>query len=103
MPWKEVTPMEEIIRFVSLANSGRFSLLELCEDFGISRKTGYKHLTRYEADGLKGLQPRSRRPKHCPHKTDEEVERLVIEERKAHPRWGPKKLYNVLEVKHGIE
>ena len=69
MPWKEVTPMEEIIRFVSLANSGRFSLLELCEDFGISRKTGYKHLARYEADGLRGLQPRSRRPKHCPHKT----------------------------------
>lgn len=33
MPWKVVTPREEIIRFVSLANSGRFSLLELCEDF----------------------------------------------------------------------
>lgn len=95
--------MEEIIRFVSLANSGRFSLLELCEDFGISRKTGYKHLARYETEGLSGLQPRSCRPKHCPHKTDEEVERLVIEERKAHPRWGPKKLRDVIEIKHGIE
>jgi hypothetical protein len=33
------------------------------------------------------LQPRSRRPKHCPHKTDEEVEPLVRAERKRHPRW----------------
>lgn len=46
MPWKEVTPMDEIIRFVSLANSGRFHITDLCEQFGISRKTAYKHLSR---------------------------------------------------------
>jgi hypothetical protein len=34
MPWKEVTPMDEIIRFVSLAKSGRFYLTDLCEQFG---------------------------------------------------------------------
>ena len=39
--------MEEIIRFVTLANSGRFTLTDLCEQFGISRKTGYKHLERF--------------------------------------------------------
>jgi hypothetical protein len=37
MPWKNVTPMEEMIRFVMLAQSGRFSVSELCEQFGISR------------------------------------------------------------------
>ena len=42
MPWKEVSPMEEIIRFVMLAQSARFTVSELCEQFGISRKTGYK-------------------------------------------------------------
>ena len=46
MPWKEVTPMEEITRFVMQAQSDRFTITELCEQFGISRKTGYKHLER---------------------------------------------------------
>ena len=39
--------MEEMNRFVVLAQSGRFSVTDLCEQFGISRKTGYKHLERY--------------------------------------------------------
>ena len=47
--------MDEIVRFVMLAQSARFTVSELCEQFGISRKTGYKHLERYAADGLKGL------------------------------------------------
>ena len=42
MPWQNITPMEEIIRFVSLAQTDRFTLTELCAQFGISRKTGYK-------------------------------------------------------------
>ena len=53
MPWKHITPMEEIIRFVVLAQSDRFTVTDLCEQFGISRTTGYKHLERYAADGLK--------------------------------------------------
>ena len=56
MPWKEVTPMEEITRFVMQAQSDRFTITELCEQFGISRKTGYRHLERYTTGGLKGLQ-----------------------------------------------
>jgi hypothetical protein len=43
--------MDEIIRFVMLAQSARFTVSERCEQFGISRKTGYKHLDRYAADG----------------------------------------------------
>jgi len=54
--------MEEIIRFVTLVNSGRFTITDLCEQFGISRKTGYKHLERYAAGGLKALELRSHRP-----------------------------------------
>ena len=66
MPWPNVTPMEEIIRFVTLAQTDRFTVTDLCEQFGISRKTGYKHLERYAASGLKGLQPRSHRPHQFP-------------------------------------
>jgi len=46
MPWKNVTHMDEINRFVILAQSDRFTVNELCEQFGISRKTSYKYLER---------------------------------------------------------
>lgn len=36
MPWKEINPMEEMIRFLMLANSGRFTVTDLCEQFGIN-------------------------------------------------------------------
>ena len=103
MPWKNVILMEEIIRFVILARSTRFTVSELCEQFGISRKTGYKHLERYAADGLKGLSLRSHRPHQFPQRTDAAVAALILAERRLHPTWGPKKLHKVLEVKHGME
>ena len=103
MPWKNTSPMEETIRFVILARSGRFTLTELCEQFGISRKTGYKHLDRYAAQGLAGLPPRSHRP-HCfPQRTDEAVTAQIVAERRLHRTWGPKKQQAVLERKHAIE
>lgn len=103
MPWKNVTAMEEITRFVLLAQTDRFTVTELCEQFGISRKTGYKHLERYAAAGLKGLQPRSHRPHAFPQRTEEAVEALILAERRLHRTWGPKKLHRVLQVKHGLE
>lgn len=103
MPWNIITPMEEIIRFVTLANSGRFTVTELCEQFGISRKTGYKHLERYADGGLRALQPRSHRAHSFPQRTDESVEALILAERRLHRTWGPKKLHKILEVKHSIE
>lgn len=95
--------MDELIRFVRLAQSGRFTVSELCEQFGISRKTGYKHLERYGAEGLKGLALRSHRPHQFPQRTDRAVAALILAERRLHRTWGPKKLHKVLEVKHGIE
>lgn len=103
MPWNKVTQMEEIIRFVTLAKSGRFTLTDLCEQFGISRKTGYKHLDRYAAGGLKALQPRSHRPHSFPQRTEADVEALILAERRLHRTWGPKKLHTVLQTKHGLE
>lgn len=103
MPWQKVTPMEEINRFVILARSGRFSISDLCEQFRISRKTGYKHLERYAALGLAGLRPRSSRPHGSPQRTDAAVEGLILLERRLHRTWGPKKLQAVLERKHSIE
>lgn len=74
MPWRTTTPMEEAIRFTVLAKSGRFTVTELCEQFGISRKTAYKHIERYNAGGAKALAPRSSRPHRSPSRTDEEAD-----------------------------
>jgi transposase InsO family protein len=98
MPWKAVNPMEEKIRFASLAASGCFTITELCADFGVSRKTAYKYLRRYAAEGVKGLDVRSCRPHHCPQRTAAAMERRVVAARQRHRTWGPKKLYEVLRA-----
>lgn len=103
MPWQEVTSREELQRFVTLAQTDRFTLTDLCEQFGISRKTGYKHLARYAAGGLQALGPRSHRPHTFPQRTDAAIETLILAERRRHRTWGPKKLQAVLERKHEIE
>ena len=82
--------MDEMIRFVMLAQSARVTVSELCEQFGISRKTGYKHLDRYAAEGLKGLTVRSHRPHQFPQRTDTAVEALILAERRLHRTWGPR-------------
>lgn len=88
--------MELKLKFVSLAGSGRYTVRELCEEFGVSRKTGHKWLKRYEAQGSAGLVEMSRSPKNSPQRTSEVVERQLIKERRRHPTWGPKKLEVVL-------
>jgi len=65
---------------------------ELCKRFGISPKTGYKWLRRYQSDGSGGLQERSRRPHHSPEQTDENIEHAIIALRGKHPDWGGRKL-----------
>lgn len=103
MPWKRTDEMTEKERFAVLAQTGRFTVSELCKDFGISRKTGHKYLQRYHADGRSGLKERSRRPKNCPHATVESVEKLILMERRKHPTWGPKKIKDLLFKVHAIE
>ena len=66
MPWTETEPMKERMRFVADAERGLYSMSELCERYGISRRTGYKWLERYEVNGPAGLSEGSRAPHHCP-------------------------------------
>jgi transposase InsO family protein len=70
-------------------------MTELAAQYGISRKTGYKWLERYDADGALGLRDRSRRPHSSPHATDADVMATLIRLRQRHPHWGPKKLLTV--------
>ena len=61
MPWKACSAVEERLRFVARRLEGE-SMTELCREFGISRKTGYKIFDRYKEHGLEALSDRSRRP-----------------------------------------
>ncbi len=91
MPWKESHIMDERVRFISRLIDGE-RMVDLCMELGISRKTGYKFWERYQRIGLTGLVDGSRRPLRIPHRTTDEVERLVLNLRLMRPTWGPKKL-----------
>ena len=99
MPWRATSPMEERIRFVKDERSGLYTMSELCERYGISRKTGYKWLGRFEAEGAAGLADRSRAPHRCEHRMSEAVRDALLEVRRRHPSWGPRKLLAWLEAR----
>lgn len=101
MPWKEVKPMDQKVLFIAdhLRKVTTFS--ELCERYGISRKTGYKWVARYEELGFEGLQEQSRCPHDHPMTTPYTV-RQVIKELRSHYKDppGPKKIQVLLRQKH---
>jgi putative transposase len=83
------------MRFITEWESGAFTMTELCADYQISRKTGYKWIARHAVDGPRGLHDRSRRPHHHPHATDAEAVSVLVALRRKHPRWGATKLLTI--------
>ena len=69
---------------------------EFCRRFDISRKTGYKWLGRYRAEGPAGLKERFRRHEHSPNRTSEGIEEAVCDLRRDHPDRGGRKLRRCL-------
>src|SRR6266849_3467177 len=100
MPWSETSTMDERVRFIGDYQRDLLSVSELCDRYGISRKTGYKWIDRYESEGPTGLRDLSRRPHSCPHQTPSEVTEVLLEARRRHPRWGAKKLLKIVSRRH---
>ncbi len=92
MPWREVCPMDERVRLIGAVLAGEESMSELCEEFGVSRKTGYKWMQRYLEQGLAGLEDRSRAPRVVPWAISQAQAEAISGVRREHPSWGPKKL-----------
>ena len=84
--------MEERVKFVQRMREKGECLAEVCRDFGVSRKTGYKWLRRYNEGGMSALADQSRAPHWQAGATTEDRVRAVLEARGAHRRWGPEKL-----------
>ena len=102
MPWKSETVMDQRIEFVLRASAREVSMRELCEQFGVSRPTGYLWLHRYqEAGSVTGLAEKSRRPHMSPLKTGEKLEETVVNLRRKYS-WGARKL-QVLLAEEGLE
>ena len=84
--------MDERLKFIGECLKRERSMSALCRSFGISRKTGYKLVSRYLDEGFVGLYDRSRAPHHQANAVTEELVSAILSLRTVHPRWGPRKL-----------
>jgi len=87
--------MDERVRFVGRLLDGE-SMSDVCREFGISRKTGYKIFNRYRDDGLEALCDRSRRPVRYANQLPDPIERLIVATKKDKPHWGARKIRELL-------
>lgn len=91
MPWQETRVTNERMRFIVALGNEEASMAALCRRFGISRRTGYKWLARWQSEGLTGLGDRSRAPKRHPNEVLPELVDRILQVRDRYG-WGPKKL-----------
>ena len=92
LPWNNTSPEAEQVRFVERWQAGGVTFVQMCREFGISRKTGYKRVDRFRSYGWEGLGDRSRAPGRRANTTPIAVAERLIAARQSHPTWGPKKL-----------
>lgn len=103
MPWKVSGVVEQRRKFLREYETGEWTMTELCRAYEISRPTGYALWHRYGSEGETGLEERSRAPERHPNQTAAAIEEQVLELRRAHMRWGPRKLKAYLERKQPQE
>ena len=95
MPWKECSVMEERLRFIARLLEGE-AMTDVCREFGISRKTGYKILARYKDEGSAALTDRSRRPVRYANQLPPQIEGLIVSLKTGKPHWGARKIRELL-------
>src|SRR5882762_7090249 len=91
MPWQETRKMDQRMEFVLKAVKAD-NFRELCREYGISTKTGYKWRERFLEDGVRGTQELSRRPQNSPRGLSEKVVCEIIRIKNKRPAWGPRKV-----------
>ena len=99
MPWKEVTAVNERMEFVARLKAGE-RMSDLCREYEISRKTGYKFEQRYEEQGPKGLYDVSRRPRRLARQISSGIQTAILELKREKPTWGAAKIHEVLGRQH---
>src|SRR5262245_46036648 len=100
MPWRPTAPMDQKTPFIADALPDRRSMTELCDFYGVSRKTGYTWIDRSLTHGPQGFDERSRRPSHSPRPTPDDGVAAILKARPRHPSWGAKTLVSLLSPRH---
>lgn len=92
MPWKESSVVNESVGMISDWLQDEYTITDLSNIYGISRKTAYKWIERFKTDGPKGLERRSSAPLSHPNAYPAEIIQGVIQAKLKHQCWGPRKL-----------
>lgn len=87
--------MEERLRFIARLLEGE-AMTDVCREFGISRKTGYKIFNRYKEHGFEALSDRSRRPVRYANQLPPQIESLILALKREKPHWGARKIRELL-------
>lgn len=99
MPWRGMSSMDLRRRFVDEYFSQASSMTELCAEYGVSRKTGYKWLWRFEVGGPVALMDATRRPHRSPTAVSPAIVEALLAARARKPHWGARKLRRWLHVR----
>lgn len=102
VPWRESSPVSERKLFVRACTDRRRKIADICSEFGISEKTGYKILSRYRLLGEAGLKDRSHAVLQHPFRISEDVQKIILALKRAHPEYGPRVIHDRL-VQHEPE
>jgi transposase InsO family protein len=97
MPWKDTCSMDQRVAFIAEWLRAEWTMTELAQRYGISRKTAYKWVERYAADPAHGLAERSRAPHTHGRASEATLRTAVVALRRQRPHWGPKKLRTLLQ------
>src|SRR5579863_7915980 len=100
MPFTARSAMDQRRKLALEVIEQEVSLSEACRRAGVTRKTGRKWVVRARQDGINALRELSRAPKRMPVRTDPSVERALLAQKEAHPKWGPRKLVVLMEAEH---
>jgi putative transposase len=96
MPWKETCAVDQRVALLADWLRKEWTMTELAARYAISRKTAYKWVGRYEADGAGGLVEHSRAPQRSGRAMSEPMRETLLALRRLHPHWGPRKLVAIL-------
>ena len=99
MPWKRSVIMDERMKFIGRLLEGE-KMAELCREYDISRKTGYKFWNRYKDVGLKGLTDRARRPMRYANQLPIQLKKEILRIKRDKPSWGAPKIREILRRKY---
>lgn len=89
--------MDQKKEFVHRALTEAIPFSELCKEYDISRKTGYKWKQRFLENGYSGLFDQSTRPLNSSNQLPEDIVIKILQIKLAHPTWGARKIKRIIE------